>query len=381
MDRRACDAGPASYAEAHRYDGAAIEHGQRDALDPVRAAATRRRDRPRRLALQVPHRAAAARAVVARRASVQAADRRLLKLFRAGHLERFRPIARRGTGSYPWTYHLGEDGHRLLQHAGVIAARPALPRPRRSTTTATSSTSSSSTPGCSPTAARSATRCSPGTARPTIDPPPGCGAASSGSTTTGRPRASSDPRPRLVRPDAVLEVAGDDRRRQPRLLLIEYDRTRRARQELREVPPLRRLPDLVVAPHAPRRPRSAAVRRLRLPRRRAARRLPRRRRPRAHRAPLAPRRRHPSATSTSGAGGSSSRPSSTRTTDLWRPAGSRCSRSATVPGRAVYDESDSGQRQGTRGSSASSDSSGYRRCRGMTGRNRWFAVAGRARGI
>ena len=57
---------------------------------------------------------------------VQAADRRLLKLFRAGHLDRFRPFARRGTGSYPWTYHLGEEGHRLLQHAGVIPRPPAL---------------------------------------------------------------------------------------------------------------------------------------------------------------------------------------------------------------------------------------------------------------
>jgi hypothetical protein len=37
--------------------------------------------------------------------SVQAADRRLLKLFRAGYLGRFLPICRRG--SFPWTYQLG----------------------------------------------------------------------------------------------------------------------------------------------------------------------------------------------------------------------------------------------------------------------------------
>lgn len=53
--------------------------------------------------------------------SVQAADRRLLKLFRAGYLDRFRPISRRG--SFPWTYQLGLEGHRLLQRAGSIGLR------------------------------------------------------------------------------------------------------------------------------------------------------------------------------------------------------------------------------------------------------------------
>ena len=53
--------------------------------------------------------------------SVQAADRRLLKLFRAGYLDRFRPISRRG--SFPWTYQLGLEGHRLLQRAGVVGPR------------------------------------------------------------------------------------------------------------------------------------------------------------------------------------------------------------------------------------------------------------------
>ena len=47
------------------------------------------------------------------------ARRRLCKLFDAGLLERFRPLAKRG--SYPWTYHLGEPGHKLLCDAGVIA--------------------------------------------------------------------------------------------------------------------------------------------------------------------------------------------------------------------------------------------------------------------
>ena len=108
-----------SYLEAHRYDGAAIEHARREHILPC---AVQPRDvaimqdvwrykfltAPQLRELWWPDR------------SVQAADRRLLKLFRAGHLDRFRPIARRG--SYPWTYHLGEHGHRLLQHAGAINA-------------------------------------------------------------------------------------------------------------------------------------------------------------------------------------------------------------------------------------------------------------------
>jgi hypothetical protein len=94
------DAVPASYLEAHRYDGAAIERGHRDdleycALQPRDVAIVRDVWRykfltaPQLRELWWPH------------ASVQAANRRLLKLFHAGHLDRFRPYARRGAGSYP----------------------------------------------------------------------------------------------------------------------------------------------------------------------------------------------------------------------------------------------------------------------------------------
>ena len=48
----------------------------------------------------------------------QAARRRLVKLFRAGYLERFRPYSPRG--SYEWTYFLSAAGHRLLRGMGVI---------------------------------------------------------------------------------------------------------------------------------------------------------------------------------------------------------------------------------------------------------------------
>src|SRR6185312_4514894 len=43
---------------------------------------------------------------------------RLVKLFRAGYLDRFRPLSRRG--SYPWTYQLGHEGHRMLRAARAI---------------------------------------------------------------------------------------------------------------------------------------------------------------------------------------------------------------------------------------------------------------------
>ncbi len=50
-----------------------------------------------------------------------AGQRRLLKLFHAGYLDRFRPVARRG--SFPWTYRIDREGLRLLQAAGVVGRR------------------------------------------------------------------------------------------------------------------------------------------------------------------------------------------------------------------------------------------------------------------
>jgi hypothetical protein len=86
----------------------------------VRGPASRPGDRPRRLALSIlttdqllelwwPG------------AWAQAGRRRLVKLFRAGYLDRFRPLTRRG--SYPWTYQLGRAGHRLLVQAAAIPRR------------------------------------------------------------------------------------------------------------------------------------------------------------------------------------------------------------------------------------------------------------------
>jgi hypothetical protein len=110
---------PASYTSAHRYDGAIF---QRQRCDHPEPCAPRQRDigivrdvyRYRFLTtdqireLWWPGR------------SVQAARRRLIKLFRAGYLERFRPYSPRG--SYEWTYFLSAGGHRLLREAGVIDA-------------------------------------------------------------------------------------------------------------------------------------------------------------------------------------------------------------------------------------------------------------------
>jgi hypothetical protein len=110
---------PSSYLEVHRYDGAAIERGARGAIIPCAV-------QPRDVA--IVHDVARYKFISAPqlrelwwpRASIQAADRRLLKLFRAGYIDRFRPVSRPGTGSYPWTYCLGEAGHQLLQHADLI---------------------------------------------------------------------------------------------------------------------------------------------------------------------------------------------------------------------------------------------------------------------
>ena len=116
-----------SYQEVHRYDGAAIQ--REHAEEPVPCAVQPRdvailRDvwrykfltAPQALELWWPGR------------GERAGQRRLRVLFEAGYVDRFRPISRRG--SFPWTYQLAAEGHRLLRRAGEIPDRERF-QPRR----------------------------------------------------------------------------------------------------------------------------------------------------------------------------------------------------------------------------------------------------------
>jgi Replication-relaxation len=117
---------PVSYVDAHRYDGAVLQHDRRERAVPC---AIQQRDfaivrdvcrykflsAPQIGELWWPGR------------GPWPAQRRLHKLFEAGLLERLRPVARRG--SFPWTYHLGELGHRMLREGGALPATARF-RPR-----------------------------------------------------------------------------------------------------------------------------------------------------------------------------------------------------------------------------------------------------------
>jgi DNA-binding Lrp family transcriptional regulator len=108
---------PASYVAAHRYDGAAIHH---DRVARTVPCALQPRD------VSVIHDIWRYKFLSASQiielwwagCSARAAQRRLRKLFEAGYIERFRPITRRG--SFPWTYDLAQEGHRLLQQHGLV---------------------------------------------------------------------------------------------------------------------------------------------------------------------------------------------------------------------------------------------------------------------
>jgi Replication-relaxation len=216
---------PATYEAVHRYDGAVIQRGRREVLAPCVV-------QPRDVALVRDVRrykfltAPQLRELWWTESSVQAADRRLLKLFRAGYLDRFRPVSRRG--SFPWTYQLGIEGHRLLQRAGLIGPRERFVRRevydyghvlhdlqlnawvlgfRRAVGPALLSWEGE-----------------------THIEPPREARARQGVLNLGNYWSAErlrDPRARPLRPDAVLELARHDRDGS-RLFFIEYDRTRRA---------------------------------------------------------------------------------------------------------------------------------------------------------
>jgi hypothetical protein len=213
---------PASYIDAHRYDGAVIERGHRDRHEPctvqprdIRVIRDVRRHKfltaPQLRELWWPQR------------SIQAADSRLLKLFRAGYLERFRPLARRG--SFPWTYQLGADGHRLLQRAGIIGPRERFtPRAVYDYGHVLHELQLNAWV----LAARRAL--GPGLVtwhgETHIEPPHKARRAQLSLRDDWSAEGLKDQRARPVRPDAILEVEGHHRTSRRRFL-VEYDRTRR----------------------------------------------------------------------------------------------------------------------------------------------------------
>ncbi len=214
---------PASYVEVHRYDGAALEHGERERAIPCAV-------QPRDVAvLRDVHRykfltAPQLRELWWPEASVQAADRRLLKLFHAEHLERFRPIARRG--SYPWTYHLGEQGHRVLQDAGLIASSQRY-RARRIYDYGHVLHEIQLNAWVLAYRRALGSDLLSWDGETHIQPPPGIRESHARLSGGWSVKGLHDTGPRSICPDAVVEVAADRPDQEPRLLLIEYDRTRR----------------------------------------------------------------------------------------------------------------------------------------------------------
>lgn len=207
-----------AYQGIVNYDRAAVAHGRREQLVPcaVQPRDLELIDGVRRwrflttsqaLELWWPETAA------------QVGRRRLTKLFSAGYLDRFRPVARRG--SFPWTYRLGREGHRLLQRTELISASERFEPPeiydyryvlhhihlnawvmawRRLLGEQLLSWQGEMQ----------------------IDPPPRGHRSRASDDISGL----QDGRPRPLRPDAVLEVAARDGD-VPHTFLVEYDRTRR----------------------------------------------------------------------------------------------------------------------------------------------------------
>ena len=213
---------PASYLEGRRYENAAIQH--QHAEQPVPCAL-----QPRDVAIVNDVRryrfltATQLRELWWPQAGPRAANRRLRKLFDAGYLDRFRPLSYRG--SYPWTYHLSGDGHQLLQHAGFVDPRQRFHRRRvydYSYVTHDLQLNAwvlAYRRGLSD-------QLTSWEGETEIYPPNDLrkGQLQLGGNWTAD--GLRDPRPRLVRPDAVLELDADGGE-PARTILVEYDRTRR----------------------------------------------------------------------------------------------------------------------------------------------------------
>jgi len=214
---------PASYLESRRYESAAIQH--QHAQDPVPCAI-----QPRDVAIVNDIRryrfltATQLRELWWPEGGPRAAQRRLRKLFEAGYLDRFRPLSYRG--SYPWTFHLAVGGHHLLKHAGVVD-------PNQRFHHRTVYDYSYVVHDLQLNAWVLAYRRTLGElltsweGETEIVPP--------AELRKGRPQLGGnwtadglrDQRPRLLRPDAVLELESDTDDQADRTIFIEYDRTRR----------------------------------------------------------------------------------------------------------------------------------------------------------
>jgi Replication-relaxation len=212
---------PHSYAGAHRYDGAAIHHDRVPVLIPC---AVQPRDvaiirdvwrykflsAPQILELWWPG------------CSVRAGQRRLSKLFEAGYLERFRPISR--SGSFPWVYQLGAEGHRLLQRHGAIpSAQRYAARGVYDYSRVLHELQLNSWVIAYRRMAGDAMICWDG--ETDIDPPTPAKHGQLRLAGDWSVKGLHDAQARLVRPDAVLEIVDTEDR--IRTIFIEYDRTRR----------------------------------------------------------------------------------------------------------------------------------------------------------
>ena len=213
---------PDTYQDIVRYDRAAVEHGRREELVPC---AIQPRDLEIIEAVR-QHKFLTSPQLLElwwEGAAVQVGRRRLAKLFAAGYIDRFRPVARRG--SFPWTYRLGREGHRLLQRTGTVTVAERFEPPeiydyryvlhhvhlnawvmawRRLL----------------------GDQLLRWEGELQVDPPPKPLAARRQGGGADDPMGLRDPRRRPIRPDAVLEVAARGSEL-PHTFLIEYDRTRR----------------------------------------------------------------------------------------------------------------------------------------------------------
>jgi Replication-relaxation len=213
---------PDSYRAAHRYDGAIIQRQRCEEPEPV---ALRQRDlgivrdvwryhfltTEQLRELWWPDR------------TPQAARRRLVKLFRGGYLERFRPYSPRG--SYEWTYYLAAPGHRLLRQLGAIDPDARF-KPREVFDYGRALHDVQVNAWVLAYRRLLGTSLIDWQGEHQLTPPRATRHAQPALDDAWSIEGLRDPRPRPVVPDAALQIENDGAE-SPRTFLIEYDRTSR----------------------------------------------------------------------------------------------------------------------------------------------------------